>query len=81
MNWQKGSDIYNYLTARGRVNEMGEYVARFVDFMRAKAWLNVESLTIVGHSLGAHIAGIGETNQVFLFYFLSFVLSFNQSIF
>lgn len=77
VNWQKGSDIYNYLTARGRVNEMGEYVARFVDFMSSKAWLKIESLTIVGHSLGAHIAGIGEHEQLSLFV----NLSFNQLIF
>lgn len=58
VNWQKGSDVYNYFTARGRVKEIAEYVAKFVDFMSKNAWLSLKSLTIVGHSLGAHIAGI-----------------------
>lgn len=60
VNWQKGSDVYNYMTARGRVNGVAEQLAKFVDFMSKKAWLRIKSLTIVGHSLGAHVAGIGE---------------------
>lgn len=60
VNWQKGSDIYNYFTARGRVKAIAEHVAKFVDFMSTKAWLKIEYLTIVGHSLGAHIAGISK---------------------
>lgn len=59
VNWQKGSDVYNYMTARNRVQSVAEHVANFVDFMSKKAWLRIESLTIVGHSLGAHVAGIG----------------------
>ncbi|XP_031623460.1 pancreatic lipase-related protein 2-like [Contarinia nasturtii] len=58
VNWQKGSDIWNYRCARYRVNEMGEHVARFVDFMSKEARLKIQDLTIVGHSLGAHISGI-----------------------
>lgn len=59
VNWQKGSDTVNYLYARRRVNEVAEYVARFIDFMYEEAWMQIKDLTIVGHSLGAHISGIG----------------------
>lgn len=48
------------MTARGRVKAVAEHVAKFVDFMSKQAWLNIKKLTIVGHSLGAHVAGIGE---------------------
>lgn len=61
VNWQKGSDVYNYMAARGRVKDVAEQLARFVDFMSKKAWLRIKSLTIVGHSLGAHVAGIGKS--------------------
>lgn len=60
VNWQKGADVYNYLYARRHVKEVAEHVARFVDFMNEKAWMRVKDLTILGHSLGSHIAGIGK---------------------
>ena len=52
VNWQKGSDVYNYYNARHRVQEMAEHVARFIDFMADRAGLQLDRLTIVGHSLG-----------------------------
>lgn len=63
VNWQKGSDVYNYYCARGHVNEIAEHVARFVDFMSEKAWLKITDLNLIGHSLGAHISGIGEFKE------------------
>lgn len=60
VDWRNGSNTYNYYNARNRVNLVAEQVAKFVDFMSKAAWLNIESLQIIGHSLGAHIAGIGE---------------------
>lgn len=48
------------MTARGRVKAVAEHVAKFVDFMSKQAWLNIKTLQIIGHSLGAHIAGIGK---------------------
>jgi len=62
VNWQKGSDWTLYSSARGRVKNVAEHVGSFVDFMIAAAELKTTDLTIVGHSLGAHIAGIaGKT--------------------
>lgn len=65
VNWQKGSDVYNYLTARGRVLAVAEQVAKFVDFMSKRAWMSLGKLTIVGHSLGAHVAGISKSHVYF----------------
>ena len=58
VDWRKGSNTFNYLHARNRVNLVAAHVAKFIDFMSIKARLKIEYLTIVGHSLGAHIAGI-----------------------
>lgn len=58
VNWHKGSKSLNYFKVRRRVTEMGEHVAKFIDFMFEQAGLPLETLKIIGHSLGAHIAGI-----------------------
>lgn len=81
VNWQKGSDVYNYMTARGRVPDVATQLAKFVDFMSKKAWLRIKSLTIVGHSLGAHVAGIGEFQYKFCYIFKLFTVHFKNNIF
>lgn len=64
VNWQKGSDTVNYFSARRNVREVAEHVAKFLDFMWEMYMINMNDLTIIGHSLGAHIAGIGEYDKV-----------------
>lgn len=64
LNWQKGSDTLNYLAARNRVEDVAEHLANFINFLTNKHKLNLKDLTLVGHSLGAHIAGIGEFLQM-----------------
>lgn len=64
VNWQKCSDIYNYLTARKRVPDVARHVANFIDFMSKEAWMRMNFLTVIGHSLGAHISGIGEYREI-----------------
>lgn len=60
VHWEKGSHEINYFCSRDRVNEVGEYVARFIDFMSKEFVMIVSKLAIIGHSLGAHAAGIGK---------------------
>lgn len=60
VNWQKGSTTINYFLARGRVKYVGEYLAKFIDFMAEKHRLRLNDVTLIGHSLGAHVAGIGK---------------------
>lgn len=60
VNWRKGSNTYSYFHARNRVKSVAEHVSKFIDFMSKHAWLSIKTLTIIGHSLGAHVAGIGE---------------------
>lgn len=56
VDWGAGSNTANYITARNRVNEVGAVVAQYID------WINVRgvpfsAVTIIGSSLGAHVAG------------------------
>ena len=64
VDWSNGGDLWliNYATARARVGRTGEVVARFLDFLLSsmiyhKSGDLYDDTTIVGHSLGAHIAG------------------------
>lgn len=67
VNWRKGSTTINYFSARGRVKPVGEHLASFINFLVNKHKLKLNSITIVGHSLGAHIAGIGECHTSLIF--------------
>lgn len=60
LNWQKGADTLNYYAARNRVPEVANHLAHFIDFLAHKFNLKYTDVTIVGHSLGAHISGIGK---------------------
>ncbi|XP_053984239.1 phospholipase A1 VesT1.02-like [Hylaeus volcanicus] len=48
-----------YVWCSRRVMMIGEYVGKFINFLE-KHKMNVSELTIVGHSLGAHIAGLSS---------------------
>lgn len=60
VNWQKGSSTINYFAARGRVKPVAMHLAELINFLVNKHELNLSRVTLVGHSLGAHVAGIGE---------------------
>lgn len=49
----------NYASARRRVNIVGPYVADLVDHLVENFRLQLDTVHLIGHSLGAHIAGIG----------------------
>lgn len=59
VNWYKGSNTNNYPLARKRVNVIGPYVARIINLLVDQMNTNLSDVHIVGHSLGAHVAGIG----------------------
>lgn len=58
MAWGRGSRTFCYDWAKKRVRIVGSVVAEFMDFILGSDPLKWKQLTIVGHSLGAHIAGI-----------------------
>lgn len=58
VNWQAGANTINYISARNRVDSVGPFVARFIDFLAEFGGMDLESVILIGHSLGAHIVGI-----------------------
>lgn len=56
--WGRGSKTFCYDWAKKRVKVVGSIVAEFLDFILGNDSLKWKQLTIVGHSLGAHIAGM-----------------------
>ncbi|XP_076645357.1 uncharacterized protein LOC143354867 [Halictus rubicundus] len=56
IDWGKIS-FKPYLWASSRVPMVGRFVATFVNFLQSQG-LDLSTLTIVGHSLGAHVAGL-----------------------
>lgn len=60
VNWEKASQTLNYIAARNRVGPIGVYVAALVDFLVKNNLAALDDISLIGFSLGAHIAGIGE---------------------
>lgn len=66
VDWGAGAQTINYLSARNRVNEVGPFVAEFINFLVSKKLVSShKKINIIGHSLGAHISGIAgkKTSQ------------------
>ncbi|XP_055297480.1 lipase member I-like [Sitodiplosis mosellana] len=61
INWLHGAQTINYVKARYRILEVGKAVARFIEYL-VTIGLNLDDLTCVGHSLGAHTCGIVGKN-------------------
>lgn len=59
VNWRAGADTVNYIGARRRVEPVGQYIAQFVDYLVRNAGMNLKTTTLIGHSLGAHVSGMG----------------------
>ncbi|EDS41790.1 lipase [Culex quinquefasciatus] len=57
VDWGAGAQNPNYITARNHINAVGQTVANFVDFLSNNG-ITFHNVYIVGHSLGAHTAGI-----------------------
>lgn len=51
VDWGLGAGTPNYILARNRVNEVGQVLARFIDFLNEYG-LNFSLIGVLGHSLG-----------------------------
>lgn len=58
VNWLWGSVTMNYYKARNRAIHVGGSLARLIDFLVENHGLQLDRVLVVGHSLGAHVAGI-----------------------
>ncbi|CAO1437164.1 unnamed protein product [Diamesa hyperborea] len=59
VDWGRGANTINYISARNRIFETAPVVARFIDFLHENGLiLSFNRVNIAGHSLGAHTAGL-----------------------
>jgi hypothetical protein len=57
VDWSLGANTPYYPDAQGRVPSVGLMIARFVDFIKANYNVDLQTISMVGHSLGAHAIG------------------------
>lgn len=57
VDWSAGSNTRLFSTARGRVGTAGGVIALFIDDLHRGGLINLGTTMIVGHNLGAHVAG------------------------
>nr|CAD7593034.1 unnamed protein product [Timema genevievae] len=62
MDWSTGASNLVYEVCVGYVVPAGEYLATLINFLASQG-MNTANLHIVGHSLGAHIAGVAGNRQ------------------
>nr|CAD7432022.1 unnamed protein product [Timema monikensis] len=62
MDWSSGASNLVYEVCVGYVVPAGEYLATLIDFLVSQG-MDPAKLHIVGHSLGAHIAGVAGNRQ------------------
>jgi len=57
VDWSVGANTINYIFSRNQVGPVGIVVAEFIDNLHNAGLVDFSRLSLVGHSLGAHIAG------------------------
>lgn len=57
VDWSDKSISLNYAISRNAVQDVGKQVAQMLDFLSTTGSMSFNQLTIIGHSLGAHVAG------------------------
>lgn len=62
VDWRHSTD--SYLTAYHNVKRVGEYMGQFINNLSLVYTIPMETIKLIGHSLGAHICGIaGKVTQ------------------
>lgn len=61
VDWGEGANS-NYIYSAYRVKKVGKFIAKTIDDLVELKYINLKKLTIIGHSLGAHIAGNAGRN-------------------
>lgn len=61
VDWARARSL-DYLSSVFAVPKVGEKVAKMIDYLTLNHGMDIESLTVVGHSLGAHVAGYAGKN-------------------
>lgn len=62
VDWSVYSESINYYTVKSKCSVVGAVLGDLLDWMNTEAGLKFSTLTLIGHSLGAHVAGFaGKT--------------------
>jgi pancreatic triacylglycerol lipase len=62
VDWGVGANTINYVAAANRITQVGAVIAQFCDFLAVEVGVNYETISLVGHSLGAHASGVAGKN-------------------
>lgn len=62
VDWGKVAKNINYVEAAVHVDEVGIVVARMLENLYDYGQVDLEEVTLIGHSLGAHVAGYAGRN-------------------
>ncbi|XP_055916670.1 phospholipase A1 VesT1.02-like [Eupeodes corollae] len=57
VDWSDKADSYNYMSAKKAIPEIGQRIAYLIEFLRDEGLMRSKDLKVIGHSLGAHVAG------------------------
>lgn len=63
VDWGKGASTINYITARYLVEPVGSVTSQMIDTLVQTSEVPLDSINVIGHSLGAHIAGVVGKRQ------------------
>lgn len=58
VNWREGSHTKLYLLAKKRIESVAKFVSSYVNYLISNNYSKPQDFTIIGFSLGAHIAGM-----------------------
>ncbi|XP_055709792.1 phospholipase A1 VesT1.02-like [Phlebotomus papatasi] len=63
VDWSAGAGTINYAAARARVGPTGTVVGNFIHFLVNSGGAQRSQISVIGHSLGAHVAGFAGKNH------------------
>jgi pancreatic triacylglycerol lipase len=64
VDWETGASTANYITARNRAGTIGAITAVFINFLEAQTGVDLNTINVIGYSLGGHVAGfVGKNTQ------------------
>ncbi|XP_062555876.1 pancreatic triacylglycerol lipase-like [Armigeres subalbatus] len=63
VDWGLGAKTINYITARNLVGPVGNVTSRLIDTLLQSTDILRKQIYVIGHSLGAHIAGVVGKHQ------------------
>ncbi|EAT41285.1 AAEL007055-PA [Aedes aegypti] len=63
VDWGEGALTINYVMARKRVESVGLVTSQLIDTLVDASGVILDSIYVIGHSLGAHVAGIVGKHQ------------------